>query len=146
MLQKVFRLKSPKRFRQTLRSKRLCSNAFFVVYARLHHSNYMNNAIGPQVGLIVSKKVAKHAVVRNRLKRRMREILRRDLLTPPKPAIVPFRDIVIVMRSASVEAPFSTLQRLLVQCFEAPAPAPTPAPAPRAKGPPYGQAFGKSVR
>ena len=56
-----------------------------------------------RVGFTVSKKLG-HAVVRNRTRRRLREVYRLN-----ERALKPGYDIVIVARSRAVEAPFSKL-------------------------------------
>ena len=65
-----------------------------VLYAR-------RNRLGRnRVGITVSKKLG-HAVVRNRTRRRLREVYRLKF--------IPGWDIVVVARSRSVEAPFEKL-------------------------------------
>ena len=56
-----------------------------------------------RVGFTVSKKLG-HAVVRNRTRRRLREVYRLNEI-----ALKPGYDIVIVARSRAVEAPFGKL-------------------------------------
>jgi ribonuclease P protein component len=69
----------------------------------------------PRVGFTVSKKVG-NAVERNRIRRRLREIVRRTSAVAPRPG----RDYVLIGRRAGLDAPFeglvgdfaSALQRL----------------------------------
>ena len=61
----------------------------------------------PRVGFVVSKAVG-GAVVRNRTKRRLREILRADLASLP-----PGVDLVVRANPAAAEAPFTELQQTL---------------------------------
>lgn len=70
-----------------------------VVYCR------RNGSKTSRLGLTVSVKLG-HAVVRNRLRRRLREIYRAQ-----EAQLLPGYDIVIVARSAAVEADFSALSR-----------------------------------
>lgn len=56
-----------------------------------------------RVGITVSKKLG-HAVVRNRTRRRLREVYRLN-----EQKFAPGWDIVVVARSRSVEAPFEKL-------------------------------------
>ena len=73
------------------------ADSFLVLYAR-------RNRVGVnRVGITVSKKLG-HAVVRNRTRRRLREIYRLN-----ETKFQPGWDIVVVARSRAVEAPFAKL-------------------------------------
>ena len=73
------------------------ADAFLVLYAR-------RNRLGRnRVGITVSKKLG-HAVVRNRTRRRLREVYRLH-----EAQFTPGWDIVVVARSRSVDAPFEKL-------------------------------------
>ena len=73
------------------------ADSCMVLYAR------RNREGKNRVGFTVSKKLG-HAVVRNRTRRRLREVYRLN-----ESALKPGYDIVIVARSRAVEAPFSKL-------------------------------------
>ena len=74
-------------------------NALLVLYAR-------RNRLGiNRVGITVSKKLGK-AVVRNRVRRRLREVYRLH-----ESRFLPGWDIVVVARGRAVEASFSDLTR-----------------------------------
>ena len=64
-----------------------------------------------RLGLAVSRKVG-NAVVRNKIKRRLREIFRKQL----KDRHLQY-DFVVVARSASAEAEFADLQMSIVKIF-----------------------------
>ncbi len=66
---------------------------------------------GPRVGLTVTKKVG-NAVVRNRVKRRLREALR-----TPGLAAMPDHDYVIVARREALSASFAGLTGEIRRCF-----------------------------
>lgn len=84
-------------------------------FARLHQQgHYINNRLislkalpnglsFARWGIVTSKKLGK-AVIRNRVKRRLREIMRQAHL-------VPGRDIVIMARSGAVAAGFTELKQ-----------------------------------
>lgn len=73
------------------------ADSYLVLYAR------RNRTKGNRVGVTVSKKLG-HAVVRNRTRRRLREIYRLN-----EEKFRPGWDIVVVARSRAVEAPFEKL-------------------------------------
>ena len=73
------------------------ADSYLVLYARRNRSG------GNRVGITVSKKLG-HAVVRNRTRRRLREIYRLNELR-----FQPGWDIVVVARTRAVEAPFEKL-------------------------------------
>lgn len=73
MLNKRNRLKTNSSFKATYCQNRVVSDEFFVLFAGKHKPdcNYE-----PKIGFVVSKKTDKRAVVRNKIKRRMRESFR----------------------------------------------------------------------
>ncbi len=73
------------------------ADSFLVLYARRNRTG-LN-----RVGITVSKKLG-HAVVRNRTRRRLREIYRLN-----EAKFQPGWDIVVVARSRAVDAPFAKL-------------------------------------
>lgn len=83
-------------FRRLYASKGV-ANSYFVLYAR------PNRAGHNYVGITVSKKLG-HAVVRNRTRRRIRELYRLN-----EEAFLSGWDIVVVARSRAVDASFSKL-------------------------------------
>ena len=75
------------------------ANSFLVLYAR------RNRTGGNRVGITVGKKLG-HAVVRNRVRRRLREVYRLN-----EENFQPGWDIVVVARSRAVDAKFSQLNK-----------------------------------
>lgn len=73
------------------------ADSYLVLYAR------RNREGKNRVGYTVSKKLG-HAVVRNRTRRRLREVYRLN-----ESRLMPGYDIVVVARSRAVEAPFDKL-------------------------------------
>lgn len=72
MLNKKNRLTSNSSFIATYHRKRVVSDEFFVLYAG---KNKTTSEIPTKFGFVVSKKIHKRAVVRNKLKRRLREVI-----------------------------------------------------------------------
>ena len=85
-------------FRRLYHSNNQAGNRFLVLYAR------KNRTQENRVGITTGKKLGK-AVVRNRLRRRLREIYRIN-----EGRFKPGYDLVVVARSASVEAGYGQLQ------------------------------------
>ncbi len=81
-------------------------NRYLVVYCR------RNGTKTSRLGLTVSAKLG-HAVVRNRMRRRLREIYRME-----ESCLQSGYDIVIVARSAAIEAEFSLLRRAFVSATQ----------------------------
>ena len=73
------------------------ANSFLVLYAR------KNRSATNRVGVTVSKKLG-HAVVRNRVRRRLREVYRLN-----EARFAPGWDIVVVARSRCIKADFQKL-------------------------------------
>ena len=73
------------------------ANSYLVLYARPNRSDRN------RVGITVSKKLG-HAVVRNRIRRRLREVYRLS-----EAQFTPGWDIVVVARTRSVDADFGKL-------------------------------------
>ena len=86
-------------FRRAYRRGRSAAEPCLVVYAR------RNNTAENRVGFTVSAKLG-HAVVRNRVRRRLREIYRLN-----EQRFRPGYDIVVVARGRSVPADYQRLER-----------------------------------
>ena len=86
-------------FRRLYQKGRSAANSYLVVYCR------KNSLSENRIGLTVSAKLG-HAVVRNRIRRRLREIYRLH-----EAQFLPGWDIVVVARSRAVDAPYQKLER-----------------------------------
>lgn len=90
-------------FRRLYHRGTSAGSRYLVVYCR------PNGSKASRLGFTVSTKLG-HAVIRNRVRRRLREVYRLV-----EPDLKPGYDIVVVARSAAVEADFSLLERNLRQ-------------------------------
>jgi len=79
------------------------ANGYLVLYARQNRTNTN------RVGITVSKKLGK-AHIRNRVRRRIRELYRLN-----ETLFAPGWDIVIVARTRAIAADFQTLERAFLQ-------------------------------
>ena len=79
------------------------ANSCLVLYARRNHS------ATNRVGVTVSKKLG-HAVVRNRIRRRVREIYRLN-----EDAFQPGWDIVVVVRTRAIHTDFAKLTQAYLE-------------------------------
>ena len=86
-------------FRRLYRSGKNAANRYLVLYCR------KNGSRQNRIGLTVSAKLG-HAVERNRMRRRLREVYRLH-----EAELLPGYDIVIVARSRAMEADFAELTR-----------------------------------
>lgn len=102
LIKKNFRLKSPKDFRQAYQKGKSIVNAYLVLY---YKKNFKDSY---RIGISVSKKVGK-AVVRNRVKRRLREICRLNEKIFPKGF-----DLIFVARVRIKDASYQTMEKSLL--------------------------------
>lgn len=113
MLKRENRLKSRGDFKRTLAGRRLCANDAFAAYGL----GSQNPVADPRFGFIVSKKVHKRAVVRNRIKRRLRELVRTWLLKERPASLSQFRTVVFIARGGSLQASYQDLREKMQRCF-----------------------------
>ena len=95
----VVPLKENAAFRRLYYKGKSAGNRYLVIYCA------RNRLEATRVGLTVSTKLG-HAVVRNRVRRRLREIVRHNA-----PCLPSGYDIVVVARTAAVEAEFAALEK-----------------------------------
>ncbi len=82
------------------------ANGYLILYAR------RNRTATNRVGVTVGKKLG-HAVVRNRVRRRLREVYRLN-----EDKFLPGWDIVVVARHRCIDAPFSKLTHAYLSMAE----------------------------
>ena len=85
-------------FRRLYQKGKSAANKYLVIYCR------RNGSSENRIGYTVSSKLG-HAVVRNRVRRRLREIYRRH-----ESQFRPGWDLVVVARSRAVDAPYKKLE------------------------------------
>lgn len=92
-------------FRRIYRKGRSAVSPYFVVYCQ------KNRAGASRLGVTVSKKLG-HAVVRNRVRRRIREIYRlnRDKMRPGW-------DVIVVGRGRSAAGPYRKMNEAYLDCL-----------------------------
>ncbi len=102
MIKRIYRLKSPKDFRQAYQKGKSLVNPYLVLYYRKNQKSYY------RIGFSISKKVGK-AVVRNRIKRRLRDICRLHEGIFPRGM-----DLIFVARVRIKDAKYHTMEKHLV--------------------------------
>ncbi len=102
MLPRVSRLKRSRDFQAVYKRRASWASPSLVLYVRFRTPR---EPAASRLGFVISKKIAKRAHDRNRLKRRLREISRHFLLPS---AILPY-DALIVARTPAPDADFAQL-------------------------------------
>ena len=106
MLPKRYRLKKNIEFVATYAQKKYVSNAYFTV--NLGKTKPAEDFVS-KAAFVVSKKIDKRAVVRNKIKRRMREVYKKVLAeTPNFPKWI---SVIFSAREAAKDADFCTFER-----------------------------------
>lgn len=95
------RLTRPAQYQRVFRGAQRVGDRYFTILAK------PNEACLPRLGLAVSRKVSRRAVVRNRLKRVIRESFRHQLTTLPP------RDLVVIAKPAAANASNHQLRQAL---------------------------------
>ena len=113
MLAKPYRLRKFRDFSRVYRKgTRHQTTCFMIcVYERLPQAGSTEPDL-TRIGITVGYKVSKKAVIRNRVKRRIRAACRHFL-----PEILPGRDVVITARSAAAQCDYSEFLQQLKQLF-----------------------------
>lgn len=100
------RLLKPAEFQQVLKKGRRARDAHFSVYAQANGKSLA------RLGITVSRRVALSAVVRNRIKRQIRESFRVST------AGLLGTDVVVVANAPAASAPNAALRQSLIQLLE----------------------------
>lgn len=109
----LVRLKKRAEFVAVSKAGNVMHTPYFVVQYLWREQDSAEPSSGIRVGFTVSRKVG-DAVIRNRIKRRLREVTRLFAKAYPKAINAPL-DIVLISRSAAIGASFSELQSSFIQ-------------------------------
>lgn len=115
MLKKKYRLKNEKAFSATYRIKNCKSNEFLTLYVG---KNKIDDTIPTKVAFIVSKKIHKRAVKRNKIKRRLREIYIAALNNHLADNLQKALSLIFIARGKALDASFSELQNAVTDIIK----------------------------
>lgn len=101
------RLKKRKDFEKVIAVKRFFEEEFLFLKKRENNLNYS------RIGFVVSQKISKKAVIRNKIKRRLREIIRLNLLI-----IKEGYDIVFFTKKGIENKKFSELKEIVKKLLQ----------------------------
>lgn len=107
MLPSGMRLRRNRDFQAVYRVRKSWATPHLALYVRFHSRPAPDGLPAVRLGFVISKKVAKHAHDRNRLKRRLREICRGRVLPQKRPGRS--WDALFVARSSAPTLDFSQL-------------------------------------
>lgn len=99
MLPRLHRLTKKKDFDATYQQGKAVGGKLFLIRFKPNQEGRI------RVGIVISKKVAKKAVTRNKLKRRIREIVRSVILKSKESV-----DLVIIVKKAAASASYLELE------------------------------------
>ena len=112
MLPKEYRLKKRNAFKATYKIK----NTFYVAGITMFCGKEKNDITPPKIGFVVSKKIHKRAVKRNRIKRLMRESIRLIIKNNNLPT--KYMSIVFVASSKLIEKNFDYVSTNMKKLIE----------------------------
>lgn len=115
MLKKKFRLKNEKAFSATFRLKNCKSNEFLTLYVGKEKSD---EKIPTKAGFVVSKKVHKRAVKRNKIKRRLREIYISAVKNHVADKLQKSLSLIFIARGKALDADFSELNSAVLDLMQ----------------------------
>lgn len=115
MLKKKYRLKNEKAFSATFRLKNCKSNEFVTLYVGKEKTD---EKIPTKAGFVVSKKVHKRAVKRNKIKRRLREIYISAVKNHVADNLQKSLSLIFIARGKALEASFSELNSAVLSLMQ----------------------------
>ena len=114
MLKKKYRLKKYSAFNATYKIRNMVADDNMCIYFGKEKTN---QDITTKIAFVVSKKIHKRAVVRNRIKRLMRESVRLQLKENKLEHLNKYLSVICVAKKDSIGADFSTIDSSLKQLF-----------------------------
>lgn len=113
MLKKKFRIRKEKDFQKIFHlNKKIHSQNFQLLLHFIDQKNFLNKLDHPKFGFIVTKKVG-NAVIRNKIKRRLREIVRLEL-----PNLKNNFEAIMIAYPQIVENEYEDLKKEIVSLFK----------------------------
>ncbi len=115
MIPRRFRLKRSVLFKKACTSGKVIGHTrYFTLLGlpRLYQSDTPT-----RFGFVISKKVCNRAVGRNKVRRRLREIVRLEVIYPFAERIKPYIAIVLLARRTITEASYQELRQALTDCL-----------------------------
>lgn len=115
MLKKKYRLKNEKAFSATFRLRNCKSNEFLTLYVGKEKSD---EKIPTKAGFVVSKKIHKRAVKRNKIKRRLREIYISAVKNHLADNLQKSLSLIFIARGKALDADFSELNSAVLDLMQ----------------------------
>lgn len=109
-MQKEYRLTRREDFNKVYRHGKSAANHQFVVYVLNRHPAAAGDGI--RLGISVSKKVG-NAVVRNRLRRRIKEIVRLN-----RERLVPRKDFILIVRKPAADLAYAEMEKSILHVLK----------------------------
>lgn len=115
MLSKKYRLTNKNAFSATYNNKNIISNENLLLYVG---KRKIDKSYNTRYGFVVSKKIHKRAVKRNRVKRLMREAVRLMLKNSQIPASNDFISFIFIAKDNALNCNFSEMQESILNLLE----------------------------
>lgn len=115
MLSKELRLKKSSSFKATYLNRKVVSDEFFILYGGRQKNI---ETIPTKIGFVVSKKIHKRAVKRNKIKRRLRESVRILLKDNEFKNWDKFQSLIFSAKQEALNADFSAVKNSVTKLMD----------------------------